>query len=360
MIINNKQIQAIWYNVDNDSVNVIDQLKLPFKYEEFELKSLDDAFRAIKEMVVRGAPLIGITAAYGLYLWTKHNNSNISELIKAGNYLKSSRPTAVNLEFEVNEIIEKLKKIDPTKWVKTSLDLARGVEQKEIQACSDIGDYGLSLIEEIWQSKQKPVNILTHCNAGWLACGDWGTATSPIYKAHLKGIPVHVWVDETRPRNQGAKLTAWELSQAEVPFTVIPDNTGGHLMQHKMVDLVLVGSDRTTRNGDVANKIGTYLKALAANDNNIPFYVALPSSSIDFSLKDGIDNIPIEKRGREEVSEMDCLYEDKLITGKIIPDSFNVVNYGFDVTPARLVTKIITERGICEANEQSIMNLFPE
>jgi methylthioribose-1-phosphate isomerase len=239
--------------------------------------------------------------------------------------------------------------------------LAHEAETKEIQSCEKIGEHGLHLIENIATNKNGlPVNILTHCNAGWLACVDWGTATAPIYKAHQKGIPVHVWVDETRPRNQGARLTAWELEGAGIPYTVIPDNTGGHLMQHQQVDLVLVGSDRTTLNGDVANKIGTYLKALAANDNNIPFYVALPSSSIDFTMVDGVNNIPIEQRSADEVRKMEVLLNNQLHEALIMPEHTPVANFGFDVTPARLVTGLLTERGICKANQESILKLFPE
>lgn len=362
MEIQNKQYQSIWFNKTNNCVSIIDQRKLPFKYEVIELESIEDTFWAIQEMVVRGAPLIGITAAYGLYLWVKEKSGVFieSELNQAASYLKSSRPTAVNLEREIDAMVKLLLAKQHANLVEKALELAKGVEQKEIDACSSIGDHGLELIESIYNKKQSAINILTHCNAGWLACGDWGTATSPIYKAHIKGIPVHVWVDETRPRNQGAKLTAWELKQAGVSFTVIPDNTGGHLMQHGQVDLVIVGSDRTTVNGDVANKIGTYLKALAAYDNSIPFYVALPSSTIDFNMRDGMKNIPIEERNGDEVRVMESLVGNDILQANLMPIDTPVANYGFDVTPARLVTALITEKGICKANEQDILKLFPD
>jgi len=240
------------------------------------------------------------------------------------------------------------------------LQKANELKEMEIGFSSKIGDFGLDIIEKVYRQKKQTVNILTHCNAGWLACIDWGTATSPIYKAHQKGVPVHVWVDETRPRNQGARLTAFELGEEGVPHTVIPDNAGGHLMQHGMVDLVIVGSDRTSATGDVANKIGTYLKALSAKDNDIPFYVALPSSTFDFSIEDGINQIPIEKRGLTEVSEIEGWTENGIQTVRLIPENCNVANFGFDVTPSRLVTGLITERGICEANKESILKLFPE
>lgn len=362
MQINQKNYTSIWFDQQQQKVFVIDQRKLPFAYRALELKTHKDAFIAIKEMIVRGAPLIGITAVYGLYLFVK-NNPHLncdSALMDAGEYFKSARPTAVNLAYEVDAFTDKLMQTHPEGWIKKSLELAQYVEKKEFDAASKIGDYGLSLIEQIWKNKQTTINILTHCNAGWLAVGDWGTATAPIYKAHIKGIPIHVWVDETRPRNQGARLTAWELQKTGVAHTVIPDNTGGHLMQHGQVDLVIVGSDRTTRAGDVANKIGTYLKALAAHDNHIPFYVALPSSSIDFNIRDGLKKIPIEERSGEEIRKMNVLYKNKTVTAQLIPDNTPVANFGFDVTPAKYISGLITERGICKANENDILNLFPE
>jgi len=328
-----------------------------------ELKTVEDAYFAIKEMVVRGAPLIGVTAAYGIYLAILNFDGDDFETYISENaeYLKSSRPTAVNLAFAVDEMTEFVfsNKSD-AEFVQKVLQKANDLKEKEIDFSNKIGEFGLEIIEEIYLQKKQTVNILTHCNAGWLACIDWGTATAPIYKAHQKGIPVHVWVDETRPRNQGARLTAYELGEEGVPHTVIPDNTGGHLMQHGMVDLVIVGSDRTTATGDVANKIGTYLKALAAKDNNIPFYVALPSSTFDFGMDDGVKEIPIEQRDSAEVSEIEGWTGNEIQKVRLISEKTQVANYGFDVTPARLVTGLITERGICKANRESILELFHE
>ena len=362
MLVDGKPYQTIWYNDKDGEISVIDQRKLPFSFEIIQLKTVDDAHWAIKEMVVRGAPLIGVTAAYGIYLAIKNSNetTSINLLTKTAKYLKSTRPTAVNLEKVVDNITQKLiNNIHNNNTTKMALVLAKKVELEEIYNCSKIGDYGLPIIEEIYQQKNRQtVNILTHCNAGWLASVDWGMALSPIYKACKKGIDIHVWVDETRPRNQGARLTAWELDKAGVKYTVIPDNTGGHLMQHGMVDMVIVGSDRTTKNGDVANKIGTYLKALAAHDNNVPFYVALPSSSIDFNMVDGVKNIPIEERSGDEVRVMECLVDNDIKDAELMPSHTNASNYGFDVTPARLITKLITEKGICLANEEAIAQLF--
>jgi methylthioribose-1-phosphate isomerase len=283
--------------------------------------------------------------------------------LKATDYLKSARPTAVNLAILIDEMVDQLADC-PTKEIACDIAFkeANRMKLREISWSESIGDYGCELIEAISKEKKGlPVNILTHCNAGWLACIEWGTATAPIYKAFLKRIPIHVWVDETRPRNQGARLTAWELSQEGVPHTVIPDNAGGHLMQHGLVDLCIVGSDRTTSTGDVANKIGTYLKALAASDNNIPFYVALPSSSIDFEMKDGIREIPIEQRDADEVSHIEGKLENGAIAKiRIVNEKSPVANYGFDVTPAKYVTALITERGICKADRDDILRLFPE
>jgi len=362
--IQNKQYQTIWLKEGNPNiVQVIDQRKLPFQFEIFELKSVEDAYFAIREMVVRGAPLIGVTAAYGIYLTVLNFEGDDFEkyIREKGDFLKSSRPTAVNLAFAVDEIVDFIfSKSSETDLVLKALQKANDLKEKEIEYSNKIGEFGLTIIEDIFKKKRETVNILTHCNAGWLACIDWGTATAPIYKAHQKGIPVHVWVDETRPRNQGARLTAFELGEEGVPHTVIPDNTGGHLMQHGMVDLVVVGSDRTTAIGDVANKIGTYLKALAAKDNNIPFYVALPSSTIDFGMDDGVKEIPIEQRDTSEVSEIEGWTENGIKKVRLISEKTQVANYGFDVTPARLVTGLITERGICKANRESILELFPE
>ena len=364
MKIQGKQYQTIWLKEGNpEIVQVIDQRKLPFQFEIFELKTVEDAFFAIKEMVVRGAPLIGVTAACGMYLAILNFDEGDFEkyINEKADYLKSSRPTAVNLAFAVDEMVEFILSNKPdSELVQKVLQKATSLKEKEIEYSNKIGEFGLEIIEEIYQKNKQAVNILTHCNAGWLACIDWGTATAPIYKAHLKGIPVHVWVDETRPRNQGARLTAFELSEEGVPHTVIPDNTGGHLMQHGLVDLVIVGSDRTTATGDVANKIGTYLKALAAKDNNIPFYVALPSSTFDFTLEDGLTGIPIEQRDATEVSEIEGWTENGIQTVRLIPEKSVAANYGFDVTPARLITGLITERGICKAKRENILELFPE
>jgi methylthioribose-1-phosphate isomerase len=344
---------------------VIDQRRLPFEFEVVDLKTSVDVYDAIKNMTVRGAPLIGVAGAYGIYLGLVNgeNENWRANLLKTADYLKSARPTAVNLAILIDEMMDQLAYC-PTKEIACdfAFEEANRMKVREINWSEAIADYGCELIEAISKEKNgQPVNILTHCNAGWLACIEWGTATAPIYKAFLKGIPIHVWVDETRPRNQGARLTAWELSQEGVPHTVIPDNAGGHLMQHGLVDLCIVGSDRTTSTGDVANKIGTYLKALAASDNHIPFYVALPSSSIDFEMTDGIREIPIEQRDAEEVSHI----EGKLETGtiakiRIVNEKSPVANYGFDVTPAKYVTALITERGICKANREDILRLFPK
>lgn len=364
MKIHGNQYQTIWLKEGSpEIVQVIDQRKLPFQFEIVDLKTVDDVFFAIREMVVRGAPLIGVTAAYGIYLAVLNFEGGDFEkyINKVAEYLKSSRPTAVNLAFAVDKMAEfVLANQSENQFIQKVLQKAAELKDNEVEFSNKIGEFGFEIIEKIYRQKKQTVNILTHCNAGWLACIDWGTATAPIYKAHLKGIHVHVWVDETRPRNQGARLTAFELGEEEVPHTVIPDNTGGHLMQHGMVDLVIVGSDRTTINGDVANKIGTYLKALAAKDNNIPFYVALPSSTIDFDIEDGITEIPIEKRDSAEVSEIEGWKENQIQTVRLIPEKSKAVNYGFDVTPARLVTGLITERGICKANREGILELFFE
>lgn len=364
MKIHGKHYQTIWLKeVNPEVVQVIDQRKLPFQFEIFELNTVEDVFYAIKKMVVRGAPLIGVTAAYGIYLAILNFDGDDFEtyISEKAEYLKSSRPTAVNLAFAVDEMLTFVfsNQYD-LELVQKVLQKANDLKEKEIEFSNKIGEFGLEIIDKIYQQKKQTVNILTHCNAGWLACIDWGTATAPIYKAHQKRIPVHVWVDETRPRNQGARLTAFELGEEGVPHTVIPDNTGGHLMQHGMVDLVIVGSDRTTATGDVANKIGTYLKALAAKDNDIPFYVALPSSTFDFEMSDGLKEIPIEQRDSSEVSEIEGWTENGLQTVRLISGKSEAANFGFDVTPARLVTGLITERGICKASKVSILKLFPE
>jgi methylthioribose-1-phosphate isomerase len=366
MKIGDQNYQSIWLDeADPSVVKVIDQQKLPFFFETKELRTVDEIYNAIDDMTVRGAPLIGAAGAFGIYLATLEINSmtNIREhLSNAARYLISCRPTAVNLAWAVNNVMEKLSKNLSSKSLSaTALDAALEICEKEKENCRQIGNHGLKLIESISRKKKgKPVNILTHCNAGWLACIDYGTVTAPIYFAHDKGIPVHVWVDETRPRNQGAKLTAWELGQAGVPYTLIPDNSGGHLMQQKLVDIVIVGSDRTTRTGDVANKVGTYLKALAASDNNIPFYSALPSSSIDFSIIDGIKEIIVEERDPEEVRYISGFLDGKIQSVRICPEDAVAANYGFDVTPSRLITGLITEKGICGATEKDIKEMFSD
>lgn len=366
MLVGNKNYQGIWLDENDPSVvKVIDQQKLPFVFEIKELRSVEDVFYAIEDMTVRGAPLIGATAAFGIYLSTLDINSqtNIRDhLSNAARYLISCRPTAVNLSWAVNRV---MKKIGDTYSLKSLSDLALASAQEiceyEKENCRQIGIHGLALIEEISKKKNgEPVNILTHCNAGWLACIDFGTVTAPIYLAHEKGVKVHVWVDETRPRNQGAKLTAWELGQNNVPHTLIADNTGGHLMQQKMVDIVIVGSDRTTRTGDVANKIGTYLKALAAFDNNIPFYAALPSTTIDFSISNGLKEIKVEERSEEEVTHITGFGDGKVRSVRICPENTAAANFGFDITPAKLVTGLITEKGICKATEEDIKIMFSD
>lgn len=364
MKIGNQSYQSIWIDESDPSiVKVIDQQKLPFFFEIKDLRSVDDVFDAIDNMTVRGAPLIGAAGAFGIYLATLEINSqtNIREhLSNAARYLISCRPTAVNLSWAVSYVMGKLKdENSSTSLTKTALDAATEICEMEKENCRQIGKYGLKLIKAISKKKKgSPVNILTHCNAGWLSCIDYGTATAPIYLAHEQGIPVHVWVDETRPRNQGSRLTAYELGQNGVPHTLIPDNTGGHLMQQKLVDIVIVGSDRTTRTGDVANKIGTYLKALAAFDNKIPFYCAQPSSSIDFSISDGAKEIIIEERDPDEVINVTGLTEGKIHSVRICPEETVAVNYGFDITPARLITGLITEKGICRATEKDIREMF--
>jgi methylthioribose-1-phosphate isomerase len=355
--------RTIW-TTNERYVEVIDQRKLPHVFETIVLKTYKDAELAIREMAVRGAPLIGATAAYGIYLAVRemieHEYAG-DFLDEAFSALSASRPTAVNLFWALDKMSKALDACEQD-FLQTAWVMAGQIVEEDIETCRMIGVHGLPLIEEISRRKKgETINILTHCNAGMLGCIEWGTITSPIYQAVQKGISVHVWVDETRPRNQGANLTAYELTKHEVPHTLIVDNTGGHLMQHGLVDMVLVGTDRTTRQGDVANKIGTYLKALAAKDNQIPFYVALPSTTLDMNIGDGLKEIPIEERNEDEV---------RFVTGRdaegnlrdvlICPENTVAANFGFDVTPARLITGLITERGICEASEEGIATLFPE
>jgi methylthioribose-1-phosphate isomerase len=366
MKIGNQNYQSIWPDESNPSViKVIDQQKLPFFFEIRELRSVDDIYGAIDDMTIRGAPSIGAAAAFGMYLATLEitSQTNIRDhLFNAARYLKSCRPTAVNLSWAVDIVMEKLQEdLTSESLSETAFAAALEISETEKENCRQIGIHGLELIKEISRKKNgEPVNILTHCNAGWLASIDYGTATAPVYLAHDKGIAVHVWVDETRPRNQGAKLTAWELGQHGVPYTLIPDNTGGHLMQQKKVDIVIIGSDRTTRTGDVANKIGTYLKAVAAFDNNIPVYSALPSTTIDFSISNGLEEIIVEERDPEEVTTMNGLAEGRIISVRICPDDTVAANYGFDITPARLISGLITEKGICRATEKDIRKMFSD
>lgn len=366
MQVNGKHYRTIWVSSDDDKViSVIDQRRLPHRFVIEELHSLDEMIIAIKDMHVRGAGLIGAAAACGMYLASleaPENDSFDSYMTDAGEKLKAARPTAVNLSWAVEKQLQAIRKAkSPDDKISIAFKTAVDIADMDVDHCKRIGEHGVTIIEELSRKKGGgTVNILTHCNAGWLAMVDRGTATAPIYAATEKGINVHVWVDETRPRNQGASLTAWELEQQGVPHTVIADNAGGHLMQHGMVDMVIVGTDRTTFTGDVANKIGTYLKALAAYDNNVPFYVALPSSSIDWQTEDGIKEIPIEERGDDEVKYIEGLCEGEIKKVLLTPESSPAANYGFDVTPARLVTALITERGICSPDRQGIIGLFPE
>ena len=366
MLVGDKNYQSIWLDESDPSVvRVIDQQKLPFFFEISELRSVDDIYNSIRDMTVRGAPLIGAAGAFGIYLATLEMTSSTNpqlHLENAARYLISCRPTAVNLSWAVNYVLSRLDPGLPVQSLSsTALESALYICELEKNNCREIGKFGLPLLEAISARKKgEPVNILTHCNAGWLACIDYGTVTAPIYLAHDSGIPVHVWVDETRPRNQGAKLTAWELGQAGVPHTLIADNTGGHLMQHGMVDIVFVGCDRATAKGDVANKIGTYLKALAAHDNKIPFYSVLPSSSIDFGIIDGLTEISVEERDAEEVTKVSGLVDGKIVSVRICPENTPALNFGFDVTPAKYITGLLTEKGICKAAKKDIKEMFLE
>lgn len=357
-----KQEYTIRWN-PKGCVSVIDQRLLPHKLEFKNLYSVQDTFQAIKDMVVRGAPLIGATAAYGLVLATFHAKASCNiwdEVESAYTKLLQARPTAVNLKWALDRCMKRIEGKSAEEVHVLLFREAQLIVSEDVQVCEAIGENGLELIKAIYEKKKSTVNILTHCNAGWLACIDWGTATAPIYKAQSEGIPIQVWVDETRPRLQGANLTAFELMQQNIPCKLITDNAGGHYMQHGLVDLVIVGTDRTTRTGDVCNKIGTYLKALAAFDNNIPFYVALPSSTIDWSISNGLNEINIEERNSEEVNFVYGQYQGDVIPIRISPDNCAVGNPGFDVTPARLISGLITEKGICEASEVGLTTLFPE
>ena len=355
MKIDGKDYRTIWF--ENRIIKIIDQTKLPHKFLIKELKTVKDAVNAIKVMEVRGAPLIGATAAYGLVLAIIENDDQ-HFLKKSASELINSRPTAINLKWAVDRMLNKLEGINSDKILEIAINEAKEICEEDVNFCKQIGLNGLKIIEDIYNKKKDKVNILTHCNAGWLATIDWGTATSPIYHAYKKGIPIHVWVDETRPRNQGANLTSFELNEESISNTIIADNTGGILMQRGEVDMCIVGTDRTLSNGDVCNKVGTYLKALAAKDNNIPFYVALPSSTIDWSLKNSKD-IPIEERNSEELSHIEGIDEKGDIKKiKIYPNKSKSMNLAFDVTPAKYVTGLITEKGICEASSKGLSNLF--
>ena len=354
--------RTIWVNKDGWSVDVIDQTRMPHLFEVLNLKTLQDSCRAIRRMVVRGAPLIGATAAYGFYLAMREDASDQS-IESAFNKLYQTRPTAVNLRWALDQMRDCLAGLGVAERAGRAFQRAGEIADEDVEISKALGRNGLELIKKI-AAKKKPgevINILTHCNAGWLATVDWGTATAPIYMAYNAGIPLHVWVDETRPRNQGASLTAWELGKHGVPHSLIVDNVGGHLMQHGMVDLCIVGTDRTTRTGDVCNKVGTYLKALAAKDNEVPFYVALPGPTIDWQMADGVAGIPIEEREASEVTRV----WGRLPSGEnglvqITPAGVTARNYAFDVSPARLITGLVTERGICKASEQGLLSLYPE
>ena len=366
MKIKGQPYRTIWVAEDGWRVRVIDQTRLPFEFALTDLATVEEAAQAIRSMIVRGAPLIGATAAYGMALAVRANSSDAG-MAEAFALLRSTRPTAVNLIWALEEMRRHLTPISPEGRAGAAYAQAAKICDNDVAQCRAIGEHGHKIIARLWddlieKSPKRPdrINVLTHCNAGWLACVDWGTALAPIYMAHDAGIPIHVWVDETLPRNQGASLTAFELGAHGVPHTVIADNTGGYLMQHDQVDMVIVGSDRTTAHGDVCNKVGTYLKALAARDNGVPFYVALPSTTIDWSLKSGGD-IPIEERDARELTHISGRNADgRVETVQIVPDGSRGLNVAFDVTPARYVTGLITERGVSTASREGLMRLYPE
>ncbi len=362
MRVNGHHTRSIRLDDDGARVVIVDQTRLPHEFVTRHLASAEDAAQAIRDMWVRGAPLIGATAAYGLALAMMEDESD-ANLARACALIGEARPTAVNLAWAVGEMRALLGPMAPIERPETAYAAAATIADEDVAINSSIGDHGLELFRAFAAHKKhgETLNILTHCNAGWLATVDWGTATAPIYKAFDAGVKLHVYVSETRPRNQGASLTAWEMANHGVPHTLIVDNSAGHLMQHGMIDLVVVGTDRTTANGDVCNKIGTYLKALAAHDNNVPFYVAAPSPSIDFSIEDGLRQIPIETRGAEEVTHVSGLTRaGRVETVRISPDSTAALNHGFDVTPARLVSGLITERGVVKARREALADMFPE
>jgi methylthioribose-1-phosphate isomerase len=361
MQVNGKLYRTIWLAADGRSVEIIDQTLLPHQFATVTLRALDDAVQAIKSMQVRGAPLIGATAAYGICLAIAQDSSD-SSLDRAYDALLATRPTAVNLRWAIDEMRAHLRNRPRDQRREAAYARATQICDEDVAINAAIADHGLPLLRKLADKKRGgELNVLTHCNAGWLATVDWGTALAPIYKAHGNGLPIHVWVDETRPRNQGMSLTAWELGQSGVDHTVIADNTGGHLMQRGLVDAVIVGTDRTSARGDVCNKIGTYLKALAAKDNGVPFYVALPSPTIDWRINDGLKEIPIEQRGGEELSHVTGrLADGRIVQVDIAPPGSKMANYAFDVTPAHLVSALITERGVCNATAEGLRSLFPD
>ncbi|MCP4141381.1 MAG: S-methyl-5-thioribose-1-phosphate isomerase [Chloroflexi bacterium] len=366
MNIDGKHYRTIWLKEDDPGiVQIIDQRHLPHKFVIEDLKTVDDVAAAIKDMHVRGAGLIGATAGFGMYIAALNApaDSLLTQLATDGEQLKATRPTAVNLAWAVDRQLEAISAVDGgyQAQIKVARETAQIIADEDADFCRRLGEHGLSIIQKISEAKNgEVVNILTHCNAGWLAFVDYGSATAPMYAAHEKGIKIHIWVDETRPRNQGARLTAWELGQHGVPHTVIADNVGGHLMQHGLVDLVITGTDRTTYTGDVGNKIGTYLKALAAKDNGVPFYTALPSSTFDWVMRDGVKEVPIEQRDGREVKYIQGKHDGEIKEVLLTPEDSPAANYAFDVTPSRLVTGLITERGICEASEDGVLGLYPE
>ncbi|HCP00045.1 MAG: S-methyl-5-thioribose-1-phosphate isomerase [Alphaproteobacteria bacterium] len=362
MNIDGTAYRTIWLGDDGATVEVIDQTQLPHRFDVAKLTSLEDTSHAIRDMLVRGAPLIGATAAYGMALAMREDSTD-SGLANAHAMLMAARPTAINLRWALDDMLLRLESQPTDVRVGIAYERAAQVCDEDVAINSAIGDHGFEVIREFYEARggNSPINILTHCNAGWLATVDWGTALAPVYKAHDAGIPVHVWADETRPRNQGAALTAWELERHGVSYGVVADNAGGHMMQQGLVDLCITGTDRTAASGDVANKIGTYLKALAADDNDVPFYVGLPSPTIDWTIMDGVRDIPIEKRDQEEVTHISGKTAEGSITKvQLTPDGAKAVNYAFDVTPARLVTGLITERGVCAASRDGLAGLFPE
>ncbi len=362
MDVNGTPYRTIWTASDERTVSIIDQTKLPHAFVTVELTSVEDAAHAIRDMLVRGAPLIGATGAYGLALALRDDPSD-ENLQAAFDALLKTRPTASNLGWALRDVAGAVKPLAPEEREAAAYERAAQICEDDVATCRAIGEHGADVIEALWRDKGRPaqINMLTHCNAGWLATVDWGTALAPVYVAKERGIPVHVWVDETRPRNQGASLTAWELGTHGVPHTVIVDNAGGHLMQHGEVDLCIVGTDRTTAHGDVCNKVGTYLKALAAYDNAVPFYVALPHSTIDWSITDGLRDIPIETRDGREITHIAGKLADGTVAEvQLTPDNTGALNIAFDVTPSRYVSGLITERGVCEATAGGLRSLYPE